>query len=105
MMLQAEVVVGGGGGSDAIPIMFMLIAVVSGAVWLLTPIVRGLGRRLEGRSADAALQDEVAELRARLQELEGQQLRMQELEERMEFTERLLARQREAPGLGSGGDR
>lgn len=35
-------------------------------------------------------------------ELEGQQGRMLELEERLDFTERMLAQQRETPRVGPG---
>jgi hypothetical protein len=45
-----------------------------------------------------ALEDRVAEL-------EGQQGRMLELEERLDFAERMLTRQREQPGLGAGEQR
>ncbi len=40
-------------------------------------------------------------LEDRLAELEAQQARMLELEERLDFAERLLAQQREAPRLGA----
>ena len=71
------------------------------AVVLITyPIVRALARRLEGRSApDPALAAEVEELRARVAELEQRQGTLHELEERIDFTERLLAQQREQARL------
>jgi len=49
-----------------------------------------------------ASKDDAAELealRARVQELEGLQHRMMELEERLDFTERLLVQQREPDRL------
>jgi Tfp pilus assembly protein PilO len=71
------------------------------AVVLITyPLVRALARRLEGRAApDPALAAEVEDLRTRVAELEQQQGRMHELEERIDFTERLLAQQREQARL------
>jgi hypothetical protein len=71
------------------------------AVVLITyPLVRALARRLEGRPAhDPAFTAEVEELRTRVAELEQQQGRMHELEERIDFTERLLAQQREQARL------
>lgn len=62
---------------------------------LLHPIAQALGRRLGGGSGDSVSAQELEDLRLRVQELEGQQARMLELEERLDFTERLLTRQRE----------
>ena len=71
------------------------------AVVMITyPLVRALARRLEGRAApDSALAADVEELRARVAELELHQGRVHELEERIDFTERLLAQQREQARL------
>lgn len=71
------------------------------AVVLITyPLIRALARRIEGRSVpDQALQAEVEELRARVADLEQRQGVVHELEERMDFTERLLAQQREQARL------
>ena len=71
------------------------------AVVLITyPLIRAIARRIEGRSVpDRALQAEVEELRARVAELEQRQSAVHELEERMDFTERLLAQQREQARL------
>jgi len=46
--------------------------------------------------------ERMEEMESRLAELEANQGRMLELEERLDFAERLLVRQREAPGLGAG---
>ncbi|MBK8005590.1 MAG: hypothetical protein IPK12_17125 [Gemmatimonadetes bacterium] len=62
------------------------------AVYLLRPLVRAWARRIEGGVAGAGT-GELEELRARVQELEARELRLVELEERLDFTERLLARQ------------
>jgi hypothetical protein len=62
---------------------------------LLSPLMQALGRRLEGRgSGDAALATEMQDLRNRVQELEQNQGRVLELEERLDFTERLLVQAR-----------
>jgi hypothetical protein len=72
---------------------------------VLYPLVRALSRRLEGRPTtdDAAIRAEIDQLRHRLEDVEGLQHRMLELEERVDFTERLLAtHRREAERLPGG---
>lgn len=71
------------------------------AVVLVTfPLVRALARRLEGKTAvDPAVLAELEELRGRVAELEQREGRVHELEERIDFTERLLAQQREQARL------
>lgn len=63
---------------------------------VLYPLIRALSRRLEGRPSadDAAIRAEIDQLRHRLEDVEAVQNRMLELEERVDFTERLLATQR-----------
>ncbi len=58
---------------------------------------RGVGDRSEAQGG--ALRSEVAELRTRLEALEELGGRVQELEERLDFAERLLVRQRDRPRL------
>ena len=65
----------------------------------LGPIGRALARRLEGRSVEAA---DLSEIRARIAALEQSETRLHELEERLDFAERLLARQPEPDRLGRG---
>jgi Tfp pilus assembly protein PilO len=83
------------------PVMVLTALGFFAAVVLITyPLVRALARRIEGRSApDPALAAEVEELRARVAELEQRQGTLHELEERIDFTERLLAQQREQARL------
>jgi Tfp pilus assembly protein PilO len=77
-------------------VVLMVMAMVAGTVIILWPLMRALGRRLEGRRvADPALMQELESLRERVAELESHQERLAELEERVEFSERLLARARE----------
>ena len=54
-------------------------------------------RRLMGSERDENLSAEMEELRARVHELES--VRIMELEERVDFTERLLAQTQEAPQI------
>ena len=67
-----------------------IILVVSG----LRTIRHFIDRRLPRGDADASIQLE--ELRSRLEDLERAGGRVDELEERLEFTERLLTRARES---------
>ena len=68
---------------------FVALLCVIGLV--LFPLARAWGRRLEGGSRDSELRREVDDLRARVAELEGAQIQMQELGDRVEFAERMLA--------------
>jgi len=77
------------------------LAVLCTAGILLWPLVRAMARRLESGGGNAQLQGEVEILRDRLQQLEQSQARMGELEERLDFTERLLAQGREPDRLGA----
>ena len=72
-------------------IVFLTVAIFGGAVWLLRPLVVGLAERAKGRSVAAhpGLNEDV------LQELQAMRLDIAELAERVDFAERLLAKQRE----------
>ena len=74
--------------------------------WILKPVIEGIGRRLAGGGGAqaAALEAEVQDLHARLGELEGVAQRLVEVEDRLDFTERLLAQQRPAAMLPEGRD-
>lgn len=65
------------------------------------PRTRAFARRLEGGHSRDRSRDRVEELNARVSELEAQVTRIQELEERLDFTERMLARQ-QSPRLTPG---
>jgi Tfp pilus assembly protein PilO len=71
---------------------------------VLYPLMKAIGRRLEGRpaGADQTLRTEVEQLRARLSEMEALQHRVMELEERVDFAERLLSQRREPRRLEKG---
>lgn len=96
MMLQGQVTVVSGREP---PIVFMAILslfALFGIGWLLYPLVRAWARRIEGKTGpDPALSQEVARLQERVQELEAHHGRVLELEERLDFAERLLAQARE----------
>jgi hypothetical protein len=86
--------------SYGVPPSVLLIVVVSvvAATIILWPIVRAFARRLEGKgTGDPALKAEVEQLHQRLGEVDALQVRLAELEERLDFTERMLARTPEAP--------
>lgn len=81
-------------------IVLSTFAICAALAVVLFPLFRAIGRRIEGRGQqDAALQQEVDELRERVRDLEAAQGRFAELEERLDFAERLLARKREAEQL------
>jgi hypothetical protein len=76
------------------PFLAVLLLIIVGAV-LLMPLIRAWARRLEAREVDPAMLDEMAHMRERLAELEASNARLPELEERLDFAERLLANGRE----------
>lgn len=84
--------------------VMMAIAAAGAMGYLLIAVANVLARKLEGgRAAELAeLESEMAELRARLDEADAARNRIAELEERLDFAERLLTQQREAPRLGAG---
>lgn len=89
-------------------LLLIVIAALTAAVIILWPLMRAFGRRLEGRgTGDQALRGEIEQLQARLGEVDSLHHRVAELEERVDFTERLLAqappqRRVGAPTEGSG---
>lgn len=105
------IIQGFGGGSfmsEELLFAIMAICLLIGAVYILGPIARGIARRLEGRGGDAALHEELQALRDRVGEVDQLRERMLELEERVDFAERLLARPADArammlPGQEHGG--
>ena len=70
---------------------------------LLRPVVVALARRLNRDSAEPGLSDEIAELREHVAELDQLHTRVHELEERLDFTERVLAQRSEPAPLPPGG--
>jgi hypothetical protein len=80
-------------------IALSVLAMCAAASFILYPLFRAIGRRIEGRVSDPALQREVEDLRERVRDLEAGQSRYTELEERLDFAERLLAQRREVDQL------
>jgi hypothetical protein len=66
---------------------------------LVWPLIRAIARRIEGGTPSAELQAELEGLRERVRQLEEMQPRMLELEERVDFTERIVAKGREPDRL------
>lgn len=86
------------GGAPAI-VMIVFLALLASTV-ILWPVMRAFARRVEGRGAgDAALRAEVEQLQQRLGEVEDLHHRVAELEERIDFAERMLARPPSAAAL------
>ncbi len=83
--------------------MMLAVLVVLGKV--IIPIAQAYARRLEGNTGAAERGREMADLEARVRELEVREARVAELEERLDFTERLLAQQRDPSRLGAGENR
>ena len=84
---------------DLAPFLMVALLLVSAAAVLIFrgPLGKAIGRRIEGSQADPALAARVAELEHRLAEVEQERIRMAELEERVDFAERVLARGRPEP--------
>lgn len=84
-------------------VLLISIAFIAGVTIVLWPLMRAFARRIEGRGVNPALQGEIDQLRARVADVEVLQHRVAELEERVDFAERLLAQKREPERLGRGG--
>jgi len=80
-----------------------IVVISAAAVLVLRPLFAALARRLEGKSVDSQLRAEVDHLRELAAEVEPLRSRVQDIEERLEFTERLLAERRDQDMLRPGG--
>ncbi len=88
------------GGPPAWAFVIPIVAIlVAGIVFF--PLMRALARRIEGKIS-GGVQDELEDLRSRIMTLEEQAMRVPELEERVDFAERLLASTRTADRLTEG---
>lgn len=95
--LPPEIAVGQS-GPPAEAVIVVVIVIVAGL--LLAPLVRAWARRLDrgGRGGvDGEARAELDALRARVAELEMVEHRVMELEERMDFSERLLTQRSGEP--------
>lgn len=99
---DGQVIIAGGGPPDWIaPVAVMTLLIIVGAI-VLYPLVRAWARRIEGKGQDQVLLDEVTHLRERVAELEQSTARLHELEDRMDFAERLMTQQGDRARLGDG---
>jgi hypothetical protein len=90
------------GGPPAI-VMIVFLGLLATTI-VLWPVMRAFARRLEGKGgADPALHAEIEQLQHRLGEVDGLQQRVAELEERIDFTERMLARAQAPAALPADG--
>jgi hypothetical protein len=86
------------GGPPAI-VMIVFLGLLATTI-ILWPVMRALARRLEGKGAtDPALHAEIEQLQQRLGEVDSLQQRVAELEDRLDFTERVVAQGREPDRL------
>ena len=84
-------------------VLLIAVAFIAGCTIVLWPLMRAISRRIEGRGpASSALQADMDQLRARIAEVDVLQHRVAELEERLDFAERLLAQKREPERLRGG---
>jgi cytochrome c-type biogenesis protein CcmH/NrfG len=79
-----------------VPAFLAMMALIAVGAILLYPLVRAWARRIEGRGVDPRFEEELMQLRERVAELEHNGTHVAELEERLDFAERMLA-QRSQP--------
>jgi hypothetical protein len=83
---------------------FLTVFAMVGATLLAWPLVRALGERIRPRQGGGASREELQALREEVvQELQQMRRDVAELSERVDFAERLLARQRDAERLAPPG--
>jgi len=86
------------GSEDAMSAPVFLIAMfamLATAIIIFLPLMKAWARRIEGKAIDAnEVRAELDDLRTRMHELEGERARFVELEERLDFAERLLTQGR-----------
>jgi hypothetical protein len=82
----------------------MATAVLGAGLVVLVPISRAIAARIRGHPPQAVEDSRIDALSSRLEQLQQDML---ETQERLDFAERLLAQQRDAPrvGPGAGGGR
>ena len=88
-----------GGSLEGIAAIVLLLGaglIIAALIW---PLIRALAKRIEGGAPGAEMQAELDSLRERVRQLEDIAPRMSELEERVDFTERIVAQGREPDRL------
>lgn len=99
-----QVIIASGPPEWIAPVAVMTLLIIVGAI-VLYPLVRAWARRIEQRGQDPALLDEVQTLRDRVADLEQSVARMHEIEDRMDFAERMLTQRAEQARLPEQGGR
>lgn len=89
--------------SETVAMVLVLIGFSVVAIKVLGPLARAWAHKLEGRSGDPQLRADVEQIRDQLGEMDSLRVRVGELEERLEFTERLLSQRRDQDLLQQGG--
>ncbi|HEY9504732.1 MAG TPA: hypothetical protein VIQ27_02060 [Gemmatimonadales bacterium] len=89
---SSEMVVSGTLHDMALVVLLLGLGVMFAV--LVWPLIKAIARRIEGGAASAEVQAELEGLRERVRQLEEMQPRMLELEERVDFTERIVAQGR-----------
>lgn len=87
---------------ETIGIVLVVIVLAIVVIKVFGPLARAWARKLEGKVGDPELRAEVDHLRDQLAEVDGLRGRVQELEERVEFAERLLSQKRDQDLLQRG---
>jgi hypothetical protein len=88
--------------TETVGILLVVVLFAIVAVKVLGPVARAWARKLEGKVGDPELRAEVDHLRDQLAEMDGLGSRVQELEERVEFAERMLSQKRDQDLLQRG---
>jgi Tfp pilus assembly protein PilO len=85
-------------------VLIIVIAALIAGVIILGPLMRAFARRVEGKGGtDPALRSDLEQMQQRLAEVDTLQHRVAELEERVDFTERLLAQAHDQSKVLRGG--
>lgn len=102
--IDPTVVIAGGGPSitETIAIVVISLSIAWVTYKLIAPLIRAWAARIEGKG-NAELEQRVHELEQRLADGEQAQVRVADLEERLDFAERLLSQREEQGRMGPGG--
>lgn len=85
---------------EGIKFLFLFMA-LAGSVWILRPVGRAIAKKIEG--SGSAGPHQVDQMRDELLgEMDGLRQDVAQLSERLDFTERMLAKQQEQPRVGPG---
>jgi len=88
--------------TEMVMMTLVLIGVVIVAVKVFGPIARAWARKLEGKVGDPQIHADLEQMREQLGEVDTLRARVDELEERLEFSERLLTQRRDQEMLPRG---